>query len=56
MDVNCGAIVDGGSSVQEKGREIFEMVLRVASGERSKSEALGIGSEEFIPWSIGAVM
>lgn len=56
MDINCGQIVDGSSTVQEKGREIFEMVLRVASGEHSKSEALGIGSEEFIPWSIGAVM
>jgi altronate hydrolase len=56
MDVNCGPIVDSGVSVQEKGREIFEMVLRIAGGERSKSEDLGIGSEEFIPWSIGAVM
>jgi altronate hydrolase len=56
MDVNCGQIIDGAASVQEKGREIFETVLRIASGERSKSEALGIGAEEFIPWQIGAVM
>jgi altronate hydrolase len=56
MDVNCGEIVDGTATVQQKGREVFEMVLRVASGEKSKSEALGMGSEEFIPWYVGAVM
>jgi altronate hydrolase len=32
------------------------MILRVASGEQSKSEALGIGQEEFVPWYLGAVM
>jgi altronate hydrolase len=56
MDVNCGEIVDGTVSVQQKGREIFEQVLRVASGEQSRSEALGIGQEEFVPWYLGAVM
>jgi altronate hydrolase len=56
MDVNCGEIVDGSATVQQKGRQVFELVLRVASGEKSKSEALGIGSEEFIPWNLGAVM
>ncbi len=56
MDVNCGAIVDGSVSVQQKGQEIFELVLRVASGEATKSEALGIGNDEFVPWQLGAVM
>ena len=56
MDINCGTIVDGSVSVQEKGREIFELILRVASGEATKSEALGIGNDEFIPWMLGAVM
>ncbi len=56
MDVNCGAIVEGGATVAEKGREIFELMLRVASGERSKSEAQGFGADEFVPWQIGAVM
>ncbi len=56
MDVNCGQIVDGTASVQDKGREIFETILRVASGEPSKSEELGIGDDEFVPWSVGAVM
>jgi len=56
MDVNCGAIADGAATIQDKGREIFELILRVASGEKSKSEAQGFGDNEFIPWQIGAVM
>jgi altronate hydrolase len=56
MDVNCGTIVEGGATVAEKGKEIFELMLRVASGEKSKSEAQGFGADEFVPWQIGAVM
>ena len=56
MDINCGPIIDGSVSVAEKGREIFDLMLRVASGERSCSEALGIGNDEFVPWQLGAVM
>ncbi|WP_298431353.1 UxaA family hydrolase [uncultured Jannaschia sp.] len=56
MDVNAGDILTGGSTVEAKGREIYEMFLRVASGEMSKSEAQGLGDYEFVPWQIGAVM
>lgn len=56
MDINCGEIMEGTVSIEQKGLEIFEMVLRVASGDKSKSEALGIGNEEFVPWMIGAQM
>jgi altronate hydrolase len=55
MDINCGDVLDG-VSIEDKGAEIFETILRVASGERSKSEALGYGDAEFVPWQIGAVM
>jgi altronate hydrolase len=55
MDINCGDVVDG-VSIADKGREIFERVLRIASGERSRSELLGYGDNEFVPWQIGAVM
>jgi altronate hydrolase len=54
MEVNAGAIVDGERSIGEVGREIFEMVLRVASGERTASERLG--HREFVPWRIGPVL
>ncbi|HUG63030.1 MAG TPA: altronate dehydratase family protein [Methylomirabilota bacterium] len=55
MDINCGDIVDG-VSLEDKGREIFAMMLKVASGEHTKSEELGYGDAEFVPWQIGAVM
>ena len=56
MDINCGDILSDQISVQEKGRQIYEMILRVASGEQTKSEAQGLGDYEFVPWQIGAVM
>ena len=55
MDINCGDVIDG-VSIEDKGKEIFDKVLAVASGERSKSEALGYGDAEFVPWQIGAVL
>ena len=55
MDIDCGDIVEG-VTVLEKGREIFEKVLAVASGEHSKSEELGYGDAEFVPWTVGATM
>jgi arabinonate dehydratase len=55
MDINCGDILDG-VPIETKGKEIFDLMLRVASGERSKSEILGYGDNEFVPWQVGAVM
>ena len=56
MDINCGTISDGAASVAEVGGEIFDKFLAVASGEATKSEAQGLGTAEFIPWQVGAVM
>jgi altronate hydrolase len=56
MDINCGVIVDGEATVQEVGEQIFNYFLKIASGQESKSESLGFGDNEFIPWQIGAVM
>jgi len=56
MDLNCGEILDRGVSVGEMGERIFRLFLAVASGDQSKSEALGLGDNEFVPWVIGAVM
>lgn len=55
MDINCGDILDG-VSLEQKGGEIFDKLLRVASGEHTKSEDLGYGDLEFVPWQVGAVM
>ena len=54
MDVNAGAIADGDRTVAQVGKDIFDLVLRVASGERTRSELLG--HKEFVPWRIGPVM
>jgi altronate hydrolase len=56
MDVNAGDMLTAGVSLEEKGREIYDLILAVASGEVSKSEAQGLGDYEFVPWQIGAVM
>jgi altronate hydrolase len=55
MDIDAGRILDG-APVEQVGREIFEKVLAVASGERTKSELNGVGEEEFAPWSIGPTL
>jgi altronate hydrolase len=54
MDINAGLIADGDATVEQVGREIFETLLRVASGEKTKAELLG--HHEFAPWRIGPVM
>ena len=55
MDLNCGRIVDGTASLTDVGDEIFERIIAVASGERTASEELDLGQEEFIPWQLGTV-
>jgi altronate hydrolase len=55
MDINCGDIVEG-VSIEAKGQEIFDLLLKVASGEKTKSEELGYGDNEFVPWQVGATM
>ena len=56
MDINCGTILDGEESVQQCGQRIFDLMLRVASGERTKSESFDFGGAEFAPWVLGATM
>jgi altronate hydrolase len=55
MDINCGLVLDGAATMQQMGQIIFEEILRVASGARTKSELLGLGDHEFIPWHLGVV-
>ena len=55
MDVNCGQVIDGEKTLEQMGEEVFRTILRVASGERSKSELLGVGENEFVPWPIGVM-
>lgn len=56
MDINAGTILDGTQSVEQVGTQIFERIIAVASGERTKSEAMGYGEEEFCPWDLGVML
>ena len=54
MDVNAGRIADGDATVDQVGQEIFDMVMRVASGEVTCAERLG--HKEFVPWKLGPTL
>jgi altronate hydrolase len=56
MDINCGVIVDGKASIEQVGQQFFEMILKTASGQPSKSEIFGYGEDEFAPWVLGPTM
>jgi len=56
IDIDCGPIATGDASIEEKGAEILDYLLEVASGRKTKSELLGYGGAEFVPWQVGAVM
>jgi altronate hydrolase len=53
MDINCGVVIDGEMDLDALGELIFQKILKVASGEKSKSEELGVGENEYMPWPIG---
>lgn len=55
MDINCGVVIDGEATIEQMGQQIFARILRHASGEKTCSEALGVGLNEFVPWPIGVV-
>jgi altronate hydrolase len=55
MDINCGLVLDGELDIPQMGQRIFEHILRAASGESTKSELLGLGDHEFVPWHLGIV-
>ena len=55
MDINCGDVIEG-VSLEAKGQQIFDLMLKTASGQKTKSEELGYGENEYVPWYIGAVM
>ncbi|MEW6671328.1 MAG: altronate dehydratase family protein [Thermodesulfobacteriota bacterium] len=56
MDINCGVIADGETTVAQMGERIFRFILEIASGKKTKSEALDMGDNEFVLWNIGAVI
>lgn len=55
MDLNAGEVLHS-KSVDEMGRTIFDEIIAVASGKKTRSEVLNIGDEEFVPWNIGPIL
>jgi len=56
MDLNAGTILDGTETVGQVGLRLFEKIIAVASGEKTRSEQSGIGDEEFAPWILGPTL
>ncbi|MDP6893533.1 MAG: UxaA family hydrolase, partial [Verrucomicrobiota bacterium] len=56
MDINAGTILDGVETVEQVGQRIFDKIVEVASGEKTKSELVGMGDEEFAPWMLGPTL
>ncbi len=55
MDLDAGTVLDG-EPVAAVGRRLFELILDVAGGKKTKSERHGVGEEEFAPWTIGPTL
>jgi altronate hydrolase len=55
MDLNAGRVLEG-ESMQCVAQELLDLVIAVASGQPSKSEAQGIGEAEFCPWGLGGIL
>ncbi len=55
MDFNCGSIAEGTASIEQLGAEFFELMLRCASGQMSRSETHGYGQNEFVPWQTSVI-
>ena len=56
MDINSGTIMDGLETLEDNGKIIFEKIIDIASGKKTKSEINGYGDDEFNPWIVGATL
>lgn len=55
MDFDAGRIL-AGLDMEDAAQELLDMMIRVASGAPSKSEAQGVGEAEFNPWNLGGTL
>lgn len=56
MDFDCGPVARGRQSIARAGRTIYETIVATASGHPTRSEKLGLGDHEFVPWQIGTTL
>lgn len=55
MDFNCGNVIDGEISINDFGKQLFELIIKTASGKQTLSELQSYGDNEFNPWHLGLV-
>lgn len=55
MDLDMGTVLTE-ESIEQAGDRLFDAILATASGQKTKSELLGYGDDEFVPWSIGPTL
>ena len=55
MDLNAGRVLEG-EPMEQVASALLHLVIAVASGQPSKSEAQGIGEAEFCPWGLGGIL
>ena len=56
IDYDCGAVLRGAKSLPQCGQELFELIIKTASGRKSASETNGFGDLEFVPWQLGMTL
>jgi altronate hydrolase len=52
IDIDCGAIITGEKTIEQKGGEILDFIIEVASG-KIKPKAVTLNQDDFIPWKRG---
>lgn len=55
MDFNAGQLLHG-TTWEVASQELLELILAVASGQRTHSERHGLSENEFVPWQPDAVL
>jgi altronate dehydratase len=55
MDLNMGTVLEE-ETMEQAGDRMFDAILETASGKKTKSELLGYGDDEFVPWAIGPTL
>ena len=52
IDINAGTIISGEDTIESKGEEILDYIIRTANGSYTPN-AVRLGQDDFIPWKRG---
>ena len=53
IDIDCGTVITDTETIEEAGERILAAIIATASGQKTASEVLGYGEDEFVPWTPG---